>query len=69
MYNIIEDDSDSVKKLMDETLHVRSNQCGGALETPFEKEDIYIVPYEPVEEERHSGTTVWVKNSTNATGH
>jgi hypothetical protein len=38
MYDIIEDDSDSVKKLMDETLHARSNQYGGALETPFEKE-------------------------------
>ena len=32
----IEDDSDSVKNLMDETLHARSNQYGGALETPFE---------------------------------
>ena len=38
---IIEDDNDSVQKLMDETLQTRSNQYGGALETPFEKEDIY----------------------------
>ena len=41
MYDIIEDESDSVKKLTDETLHARSNQYGGALETPFEKEEIY----------------------------
>ena len=41
MCDIIEDDSDSVKNLMEESLHARSNQYGGALETPFEKEEIY----------------------------
>ena len=33
---IIEDDSDSVKTLTDETLHARINQYGETLETPFD---------------------------------
>jgi len=41
MYDIIKDDSDSMKNLMDETLHARSNQYGGVLESPFEEEEIY----------------------------
>jgi hypothetical protein len=43
MYDLIEAESDSVKTLMDEPLHARINQYGGALETPFEKAEIYNV--------------------------
>ena len=41
MYSLIEDENESVQKLMDQTLQTRSNQYGGALETPFEKEEIF----------------------------
>ena len=68
MYDIIEAESDSVKTLMDEVLKARINQYGEPLRHPLRRRR-YKKPYEPVEEERSLGRTVWGKNSTKSIGH